>query len=368
MKKQDIVFFDLKRQYRSIGRKVSAAVRKVAASGRYILGEEVRSLEREFAEYCALPLGIGVASGTEALCVALMACGIKSGDEVITVANAGVPTVCAITMAGAIPVFVDIDPEDYTIDPAGIERKITKKTKAIIPVHLYGQCADMDPIVCLAKKKKIAVIEDACQAHGALYKGKKAGSIGDAGAFSFYPTKNLGCFGDGGMVVTGNRAIADKARMLREYGQRKRYFHVMKGINSRMDEIQAAVLKVKLSYLDEWNRKRAKLAAIYNERIVNKAVTKPAEMDYGTHVWHLYVISCKKRDRLKDHLKKRHVQTLVHYPVPVYLQKAYAELKASGRCPVTEMVSREVLSLPLYPEMTAAEAGRVLDAVNKFQA
>ncbi|MDP8247684.1 MAG: DegT/DnrJ/EryC1/StrS family aminotransferase [Candidatus Tritonobacter lacicola] len=362
-----IPFIDFKRQYRLIEGEIRGAIERVFDSGYFILGREVESLEREFASYCGSSFGVGVASGTEALYVSLLACGIEPGDEVVTVANAGVPTIAAITLAGAIPVFVDIDPGSYTIDVSKIEEAITDRTRVLLPVHLYGQCADMAPLLEIAGEHGLKVVEDACQAHGASYGGKRAGSLGDAGCFSFYPTKNLGAYGDAGMIVTGDAGTAERARLLRNYGQVDRYHHRLRGINSRLDEIQAAVLRVKLKYLDAWNIKRIEIAGKYEKHIVNGLITKPGKMEYGTHVFHLYVIACELRDELREYLGKKGIATLIHYPVPVYLQEAYAGLKERTDCPVTESSSRTVLSLPLYPEITDGEVSRICAAVNIFQ-
>lgn len=361
----EIAFCDFKRQHGKYASEINAAAERVFASGRYILGPEVDAFEKGFATYCGASFGIGVGSGTEALHIALLTAGVRQGDEVITVANAGVPTIVAIMLAGARPVFADVDWRSYTIDVSKIKKKITSKTKAVIPVHLYGQCADMAPLMETAKKKRLIIIEDACQAHGALYEERKAGSIGDIGCFSFYPTKNLGAFGDGGMIVTSNEVFAKRARMIREYGQSKRYHHELRGLNSRLDELHAAILSVKLEYLDTWNKRRSALAKIYDGNITNKAVIKPTVMAYGTHVYHLYVVACDRRNRMQEHLARSDVQTIVHYPIPVYKQIAYKDLK--GGCPVTEKCCESVLSLPLYPELTDVEALAVANAVNSFK-
>ncbi len=367
MSKMIIAFCDLRKKYLSMRKDIDGAVATVLKRGRYILDREVGDFEKEFASYCGCPYGVGVGSGTEALHVALLSCGIARADEVITVANAGVPTVAAIMLAGAVPVFADIDPASFTIDAAKVEKRITRRTKAILPVHLYGQCADMSPLIKIAKKHGLKVIEDACQAHGALYRGRPAGSVGDAAAFSFYPTKNLGCYGDGGMVITGDRRIASAARMIREYGQVERYHHIRKGLNSRLDEIQAAVLRVKLRRLNTDNQRRIKLAAIYNEKISNPLVIKPEKMDYGRHVYHLYVVKSRRRDALKEYLKGKGIQTIMHYPIPVYRQKAYEEFKKKSPCPLTDKISDMVLSLPLYPEMPEREIYYICGAINKFK-
>ncbi|MFA5147136.1 MAG: DegT/DnrJ/EryC1/StrS family aminotransferase [Candidatus Omnitrophota bacterium] len=362
-----IPFCDLKRHYSRIKRDVDGAIRRVFSSGYFILGPEVAAFEREFAGYCGCRFGVGVASGTEAIYIALASMGIGAGDEVITVANAGIPTVSAITMAGATPVFTDIDIASYTMDVSKIEAKVSSRTKAILPVHLYGQCADMDPLLRIAKKHGLKVVEDACQSHGAVYKGRKAGSMGDAGCFSFYPTKNLGSFGDGGMVVTNDRQLALRTRMIRDYGQTDRYLHKIKGINSRLDELQAAILRVKLKYLDGWNRTRREIAGIYGKSINNGLIVKPDRMDHGLPVYHLYVVRSGYRDAFRRHLARNGVQSLVHYPRPVHMQEAYPELRGKCALPVTEECSRTVVSLPLYPEMTGRETRRVCDAVNSFK-
>lgn len=363
----NILFCDLKRQYISIKEHIDKTISKVLSSGWFVLGTEVESFEQIFAQYCNCSFGIGVGSGTEALYLSLLASDIKLGDEVITVANAGVPTVVAITLTGAVPVFVDINYKSYNIDSSKIEEKITDKTRAIIPVHLYGQCADMDPIIMIGKKYNLVVIEDACQSHGTLYKGKKAGSLGDMGCFSFYPTKNLGAYGDGGMIVTNNNELATRLKLLRNYGQTQRYYHEIKGINSRLDEIQAAILKIKLQYLDDWNKKRNKIAAIYNKQIINELIIKPEKMGYGSHIYHLYVIACRYRDKLQEYLKSNGIQTLIHYPIPVYLQRAYEDLRFNNFCQMTEEYSKMVLSIPLYPEMKEEEAYYICEVLNKFR-
>jgi dTDP-4-amino-4,6-dideoxygalactose transaminase len=361
----EITFYDFKRHYEKHRAEIHKATERVLSSGHYILGKEVAAFEKEFSAYCGTSFGIGVGSGTEALHIALLSAGVGKGDEVITVANAGVPTVAAIELSGAMPVFVDIDERSYTIDPSKIEEKVTSRTKAIIPIHLYGQCADMAPILKIAKKRAFTVIEDACQAHGALFRRQRAGSIGDIGCFSFYPTKNLGTFGDGGMIVTSNEEFARRARMIREYGQSKRYTHELKGLNSRLDEFHAAILRIKLKHLDEWNMRRRALANLYDKNIKNELIVKPQGMEYGTHIYHLYVVACDERDALKAHLGKAGIQGLVHYPTPVYLQKAYRDL--AGNMPMTERCCASVLSLPLYPELTEREGLAVAAVVNDFK-
>ncbi len=338
-------------QYDAIRTEIQSAIDRVLQSGWYILGREVEAFEREFAAYCGVKHALGCASGTEALALALMALGVGRGDEVVTVAHTAVPTISAVTMTGATPVFVDIG-EHFLMDVDRIEAVITDRTKVILPVHLYGQMADMDAILNIASKHHIHVVEDACQAHGAEYRGKKAGSWGTLGCFSFYPTKNLGCYGDGGAVTTDDKELYDRLVMLRNYGQEKRYFHTMKGINSRLDEIQAAVLRVKLTHLDEWNRKRRQVAVWYRDALGDSCAC-PGEKPNASHVYHLYVIRAMERDGLKAHLDKAGITTLMHYPVPVHLQEAYKDLGYRvGDLPVTEATVKEILSLPMHPAVT----------------
>jgi len=361
-----IPFGDLKRQYISIKDEIDEAIRKVLNRGSFILGENVESFEREFSNFCGAKFGIGVGSGTEALHLSLVSCGVQAGDEVITVANTAVPTVSAISFANATPVFVDIDPESYNINPSKIEEKISKKTKVILPVHLYGQPADMDSILEVAKRHKLKVIEDACHAHGAEYKGRTVGTLGNIGCFSFYPTKNLSAYGDGGMVVTNDEEIAIRLKMLRNYGEERRYHNPIKGFNSRLDEIQAAILRVKLKYLSKWNERRRKIAESYNNLL--KTVIKPKEMDYTRHIYHLYVVRSTKRDQLQMYLQEEGIGTLIHYPVPIHLQPAYRDLGfKKGSLPITEKYANEILSLPIFPELTDEEIKYISNTVNSFQ-
>jgi len=362
-----IPFIDFKREYTEISEEIEQAIQRVLKSGWFILGEEVKHFEDEFSKYIGVKYGIGVNSGSDALFLALKALGIGKGDEVITVSHTFISTVDAIVRNGAIPVFVDIDLQTYCIDVTKIEEKITDKTKAILPVHIYGHPADMKPIIELAKKNNLYIIEDACQAHGTEYKDKKVGSIGDVGCFSFYPTKNLGAYGDGGMIVTNNEEIAERLKMLMNYGQSKKYYHDFIGVNSRLDEIQAAVLRVKLKHLDEWNNKRREAASIYRDFLANSDVIIPVERQYAKHVYHLYVIRCKNRDILQQYLLKNGVQTLIHYPVPVHKQKAYLKRVKDSRLPVTEKVCMEILSLPMHPYITREEIEKVCSLVtDKF--
>ncbi len=361
-----IPFSEVKTQYESIKDEIREAFDQVFESSWFILGKNVEAFENEFASYCRAKFGVGVGSGTEALHLALLACEVQPGDEVITVANTAVPTISAISFARAKPVFVDIDPDTYTISPMLIEEKITEKTKVILPVHLYGQSADMDPILKIAKRHKLKVIEDACQAHGAEYNGKKVGALGDLGCFSFYPSKNLGAYGDGGMVVTNDHELAKRVWMLRNYGQRKRYYHDIKGFNSRLDELQAAFLRKKLKHLNKWNERRRQLAQIYNDNLC-KTVIKPIEKDFAYHIYHLYVIRCQQRDELQKFLMENEIQTLIHYPVPVHLQQAYQDLNVKpGSLPITEQYAAEIVSLPMYQELTDDNVFYVADKINEF--
>jgi dTDP-4-amino-4,6-dideoxygalactose transaminase len=353
----------LNEQYESIRAEVDAAIRRVFDRGWFILGPEVESFEREFASYCRVEHGIAVASGTEALQLALTAAGLRPGDEVITVANTAVPTVAAIRSAGGLPVFVDVHPEYYTMDPSLLEAAITPRTRAVLPVHLYGQCADMDPILAIARRHRLSVVEDACQAHGAEYRGRRAGSMGDSGCFSFYPTKNLGAYGDAGMVVTNDAATAARVRLLRNYGQAERYRHVMEGINSRMDDLQAAVLRVKLPYLGRWNARRRELANAYTGLLAKTPLGLPVEAPYGRHVFHLYVARAGCRDELRRHLEDQGIGTLIHYPVPVHQHDAYSGVARWSRLPVTERLAGEIVTLPLFPELSDSQLERVATAI-----
>jgi len=344
-----IPFIDLKREYAEMKVEIDGAIQKVLNRQWFILGEEVKRFEEEFSKYIGTKYGIGVNSGSDALYIAIKSLEIGSGDEVITVSHTFVSTVDAIIRNGAKPVFVDIDLETYTMDVTQIEDKITEKTKAIIPVHLYGHPVNMDPIMEIAKKYKLFIIEDACQAHGAEYKGKKVGSIGHIGCFSFYPSKNLGAYGNGGMLVTNNEELSKKLSMSRNYGQSQKYYHDFIGINSRLDEIQATVLRVKLKYLDEWNKKRRSVTKLYNELLKDSDVILPIEKNYARHVYHLYVIRSKNRDKLREYLLEKGIQSQIHYPVPVHKQKAYLDLGIKIHLPVTENISNQILSLPMFP-------------------
>jgi dTDP-3-amino-3,4,6-trideoxy-alpha-D-glucose transaminase len=346
---------------------IDSAVRAVFERGWFVLGAEVEGFEREFAEYLGVRHVVGVGSGTDAIRIALSASGVGPGDEVITVTNTCVPTLSGVSASGAAPVLVDVDQASFNMDPRALESAVTPRTRAIMPVHLYGQAADMDPILAVARARGLSVIEDAAQGHGAAYKGRKLGSIGDAGAFSFYPSKNLGAYGDGGAVATDDDEIARRARLLRNYGQQHRYAHETKGFNSRLDEMQAAILRAKLPRLPGWNSRRREIASIYDSEITNPLIRKPAEMSYGHHNYHLYVIRCARRDELQGFLEGRGVTTLIHYPIPVHLQAAYGDLgKRAGDFPTAEACAREILSLPIFPELSDEEARHVAASVNAF--
>lgn len=362
-----IPFVDLRREYQEIKEEINQAIQRVLESGWFILGEELKAFEKEFAEYLGVKHAVGVNSGSDALYLAIKALGIGNGDEVITVSHTFISTVDAITRNGAKPVFVDIDPETYTIDVNQIEEKITERTKAILPVHLYGHPADMDPIMEIAEKYDLYVIEDASQAHGAEYKGRKVGNIGHVGCFSFYPTKNLGAYGDAGAVVTNDVELAEKLRLLRNYGSPKKYHHDFIGVNSRLDEIQAAVLRVKLRHLDEWNEKRRKIAEEYNELLRDfDDVITPVEKEWAKHVYHLYVIRHKERDKLQQYLLENGVRTQIHYPIPVHKQKAYTAFRTSS-LPITERISNETLSLPMHPWLRIDEIEKICYLIKRFR-
>jgi len=355
-----IPFVDLKAQYLSIKDEIDAAISNVLESSQFVLGKEVSAFEEEFAAYCQAKYGIGVNSGTSALHLALLAADIGPGDEVITVPFTFVATVAAICYTGARPVFVDIEPRSFTMDVTQVEGAITERTRAILPVHIYGQPADMDPIIEIARRHKLLVIEDAAQAHGAEYKGKRVGGLGDLGCFSFYPGKNLGAYGEGGMVVTNDPDYARTVRMLRDWGQEHKYYHDLKGYNYRMEGIQGAILRVKLRHLKEWTEARRTHAVRYNQLLVNSGVETPLEMPYARHVYHVYAIRTSQREALQKALGEKGIQTGIHYPIPVHLQKAYADLGyRRGDFPHSEQSANEVLSLPIFPEISDAQIREV---------
>lgn len=361
-----VPFVDLAAQYRTISAEINEAVSRVIRDTDFILGREVSLFEEEFASFCEAKYAIGVDSGTSALELALRAYEIGPGDEVITAANSFIASALAISHAGATPVLVDVDPETYTIDVAAIEKAITPRTKGVIPVHLYGHPADMDPIVQLAQRHGLVIIEDACQAHGARYKGNRTGSLGHAAAFSFYPGKNLGAYGDGGMVVTSDQAVAKRLEMLRNYGQKEKYQHMFRGYNRRLDTLQAAVLRVKLKHLDEWNDARRQHAKSYRRLLEQNGIVTPYAVAHAESVWHLYVIRSGQRDVLKEHLAGRGISAGIHYPIPIHLQPAYRDLGyRQGDFPVTEEYAHQILSLPMYAELTAEVIGRIAEAASE---
>ena len=360
-----IPFLDLRVQYSSIKDEIQQAVTGVFESGQFVLGEEVAAFESEFAKYVGADHGIAVNTGTSALHLALLAAGIGPGDEVITVPFTFVATVAAICYTGARPVFVDIDPRSFTLDVTQLEAAITPRTKAILPVHIYGQPADMDPILAIARQRNLIVIEDACQAHGAEYRGRRAGSIGDLACFSFYPGKNLGACGEGGIVTTSNHRYAETIRMLRDWGQAKKYHHTLRGYNYRMEGLQGAILRVKLRHLDAWTALRRSRAAEYAVFLKDADVVAPCEMPYARHVYHVYAVRTTDRTELQRTLQSYGVQTGIHYPIPVHLQEAYRDLGyTEGMFPQTESAAREVLSLPMYPELTNNQIEIVCAAVH----
>jgi dTDP-4-amino-4,6-dideoxygalactose transaminase len=363
-----IPYLDLKAQYHSIKAEVDAAVLRVLDSTQYILGEEVAAFEREFASYCQAAEAVAVNSGTSALHLALLAAGIGAGDEVITTPFTFVATVAAIRYTGATPVLVDIEPDYFTIDPAKIEAAITPRTRAVIPVHLYGQPADMKPILEIARRRGLTVIEDAAQAHGAEYHGARCGSIAEIAAFSFYPGKNLGAYGEGGALTTTRADVATTCRTLRDWGQERRYEHRLKGFNYRMDGIQGAVLRVKLRHLDAWTQRRRQVAAWYADALDPESVRLPPTRPGCTHVHHVYVVRSQARDALRASLDAQGIQTGIHYPIPVHLQPAHADLGyGAGDFPVAEGLAREVLSLPIFPEMTRDQVATVAGAISKVR-
>lgn len=363
-----IPFVDLKAQYAAISVEVDEALHSVVTNADFILGTDVELFEQEFASFCEADYAVGVDSGTSALELALRVYEIGEGDEVITVSHTFIATVAAISYTGARPILVDIDRDTYNIDAAQIEKAITSRTKAIVPVHLYGQPSDLDAVIEVARKHNLVVIEDACQAHGALYRGKPVGAIGDAGCFSFYPGKNLGAYGDAGMVVTNNRDIAERLKLLRNYGQPEKYQHTIMGYNRRLDSLQAAVLRVKLRHLGEWNASRQRAAMRYNELLKDvDSIRTPYVAEESSHIYHLYVIQHPQRDRLLSYLREQGVYAGLHYPTPVHLQPCYENLgMRSGSLPVTEALASQVISLPMYAEITTEQIDYVCECVKRF--
>lgn len=364
---KNIPFVDLKAGFAPIKKEVMKAVEDVLTGMNLNIGPNCQALEKEFAAFCGTKHAVAVASGTEAIQFSLLAAGVKAGDEVVTSPHTFFATAEAIACIGAVPVFVDIDPVTYAIDPLAIEKKITSKTRAIIPVHMYGQCADMDAVMKIAASHGIAVIEDACQAHGALYQGKKSGSIGNAGCFSFYFTKNLGGYGEGGIITTNDDQIAGKARLYRNHGHTSKYEHAVVGYNGRLDEIQAAILRIKLPLLDHYNQRRRDLAASYYSLLKGLPVELPVEAAGRQHVYHLFVIRSRERDSLMDHLTNRGIGTGIHYRNPVHLQKAMAYLGYKrGDIPAVERACEEILSLPMYPELNRDDQEYIAATIRDF--
>jgi dTDP-4-amino-4,6-dideoxygalactose transaminase len=365
-----IDFVDLRTQYAAIASGIDEAIHRVVANAEFILGKDVDLFEQEFAAYCGVNHAVGVDSGMSALELALRAHDIGEGDEVITVSHTFSATAFAISATGARPVFIDIDARSYNMNPDLIEAAITSRTKAILPVHLYGQPADIDKIARIARQHDLLLIEDACQAHGASYEGKRVGSFGDAAAFSFYPGKNLGAYGDGGMIVTNDAKVADKLRILRNCGQSEKYKHVMVGFNRRLDSLQAAVLRVKLPHLDAWNEARRNAAQLYRDFLKdNDRIVTPTNGENRTHVYHLYVIQHPRRDELMAHLSSQGVHAGLHYPTPVHLQPCYQQLDVPrGSLPVTESIAARVISLPMYPELARDQIEFVCDQIRQFAA
>lgn len=363
----NIPFLNFEYMNQDVKKEVQEAFKRVFDSKWYILGKEVEKFEVNFAEYCGVKHCIGVGNGLEALVLILKGYGIGEGDEVIVPSNTYIATALAVSYVGAKPIFVEPDLDTYNINPYKIEEKISDKTKAIIAVHLYGQPADMEPITNIAKKYGLKVIEDSAQAHGARYKSIMTGNLGDAAGFSFYPGKNLGAYGDGGCITTNDDELARKIRALRNYGSHKKYHNLYKGHNSRLDEMQAAFLDIKLRYLDEWNKDRNRIAKIYLENIKNLKIVLPKVQNNCEHVWHLFVIRTKNRDELQTYLKEKGIETLIHYPIPMHLQPAYEDLGFSkGEFPLAEKIADEVLSLPMWPGMKNEEVRYVIDIINKW--
>ena len=363
-----VPFVDLKAQYHTIRDEVRAEVDTVFESTQFILGDRVGEFEREFANYLGVKHAIGVGSGLDALRLALEAAGVGSGDEVIIPANTFIATALAVSGTGAKPVLVDCKEDTYQIDPSLIEQAITPRTKVIMPVHLYGQAADMSAIMEIAQSHQLEVIEDAAQAHGTRFMDQSCGSYGLAGCFSFYPGKNLGAYGDGGAIVTNSDEFAKKVNSLRNYGQKQKYVHVEKGTNSRLDTVQAAILKIKLRHLDDWNAERRNHAALYSDSLANHDLIVPALDPRSTHIFHLYVVRTRQREALQKHLADRGIQTGIHYPIPIHLQEAYADLGfGKGAFPVTEKLADEIVSLPMYPELTQQQIEFVLEGISSFR-
>jgi len=362
-----IPLVDLKAQYLSIKKEIDEAIQRVLNKCNFIMGDEVKEFEEELASFCSAKYAVGVSSGTDALLLALKAINIQPGDEVITVPNTFIATTEAITMAGGKIKFVDIDEETFNIDTSKIESAITNKTRAILPVHLYGQPANMDPIIDLAKKYNLKVIEDAAQAHGAEYNNKRVGALGDIGIFSFYPGKNLGAYGDAGAVVTNDPDISNKIAMLRNHGRTKKYEHEYEGYNCRLDTLQAAILRVKLKYINSWNEARRNHASSYRKLLQNTDIILPTEQKDNKHIYHIFAVRTADRDNLLNKLKNEGIGAGIHYPIPLHLQPAYRYLGyKAGDFPITEKCAREIISLPMYPELDEGKIKKIAEVINKF--
>ncbi|MCL4490165.1 MAG: DegT/DnrJ/EryC1/StrS family aminotransferase [Chloroflexi bacterium] len=362
-----IPLVDLKAQYRTIQPEIDAAMQRVVGNTSFILGKEVAEFEKNFAAFCGASHCVGTDSGTAALHLALLICGIQPGDEVITTTHTFIATAEVISLVGARPVFVDIDPTTYNLDPNLLERAITPRTRAIIPVHLYGQPAEMDPILDIARRHNLRVIEDAAQAHGAEYRGRRTGTMGDVACFSFYPGKNLGAYGDAGALVTNDEKLAEHARMLRDHGRRDKYKHQIVGYGYRLDALQAAILGAKLPHLDAWNARRREIADCYTELLTNTDLVPPYVPPHVRPVFHLYVVRAKNRDGLQAHLKAQGIEAGIHYPIPLHLQPVYESLGYKlGDFPQTEKAANEILSLPMYPELTEPQIYQIVGAIKEF--
>jgi len=364
-----VKMFDLARDHKEIRSELLEITDRILADGEFILGKEVKALEEAFAQYIGTKYAVGVGSGTDAIKIAGLAYGLKSGDKVVTTPNTYIATAMSLSLHGITPVFCDIETKTYNMDPEKLEN-ILKKTKGVrlcIPVHLYGHPSPMDEITSICRKHGVGILEDACQAHGSLYKGKKVGSFGEISAFSFYPTKNLGCYGDGGILLTNSDSIYENALMLRNHGQQGRHVHVIEGYNSRLDELQAAILRFKLTKLDGWNEKRREIASWYRRELKDVPVVLPEEEQWGYHVYHLFVIRVEKRDELMKYLVEKGVTTLIHYPTPIHLQETYRSLGyGKGSFPKAEEVGAGIISLPLYPSLTEEEVQYVCDCIRGF--
>ena len=364
----NIPLVDLKAQYAAIKPEIDAAIQRVIGNTSFSLGKEVADFETNFAAFCQAKHCIGLDSGTAALHLALLLCDVKPGDEVITTTHTFVATAEGISIIGARPVLVDIDPRTYNLDPRAVERAITPRTRAIIPVHLYGQPAEMDAILEIARKHNVCVIEDAAQAHGAEYRGKRAGTMGDVACFSFFPSKNLGAYGDAGALITNDDELAARARLLRDHGRRDKYEHLIVGYGYRLDALQAAILGAKLPHLDAWNVRRRAIADYYTELLSNTEIVPPYAPSHITPVYHIYAVRAKNRDGLRAHLKSRGIETGIHYPISLHLQPVYANLGyARGDFPHAEQVANEELSLPMYPELTDAQVEMIAQTVREFR-